>query len=67
MPTNIDREEVRQLCREGAAVIEVLPKEQYDKAHIAGAISIPLAVLGDLAPNRISSDQPVIVYCNDRQ
>ncbi|MGA7671668.1 MAG: rhodanese-like domain-containing protein [Nitrolancea sp.] len=67
MPTNIDRDQVRQLAREGATVIEVLPKAQYDKAHIAGAISIPLAVLGKQTPKHFQLDQPVVVYCYDRQ
>ncbi len=67
MPTNIDRDEVRRLMDGDSTLIEVLPKTEYDEAHIAGAVSIPLAVLGEQAAARIPRDRPVIVYCYDRQ
>ncbi len=67
MPTNIDRDQVQQLVREGVSLVEVLPAREYEDEHIAGAINIPVAELDEEAPRRLSTDQPVIVYCNDRQ
>lgn len=47
-------------------LVEVLPKESYQKEHLPGAVSIPLAELtrraGELDPAR-----PVVTYCFDTQ
>jgi len=60
----IDRETVRQMVKDGAQLVEVLPKEEYAEDHLPGAVSHPLKQLdeeaGELDPNR-----PVIVYCWD--
>ncbi len=67
MPNNIDRDQVRQLVDDGATLIEVLPATEYEDEHLAGAINIPVADVGAEAPRRFARDQPVIVYCYDRQ
>jgi rhodanese-related sulfurtransferase len=66
-PTKIDKETVRTIVRAGAQLVEVLPKEQYDKIHLAGAINIPLETLGRLTVEELRWDDPVIVYCYDYQ
>ena len=63
----IQRDEVRRLLAEGAALVEVLSREDYDKEHIAGAINIPLKELNRETVNQLDRHQPVIVYCNDYQ
>jgi rhodanese-related sulfurtransferase len=45
--------------------VDVLPREQYEELHLAGAINIPLRELGARAPNELDSAKPVITYCND--
>jgi rhodanese-related sulfurtransferase len=65
MPENVTREDVQRLVAEGAKLVEVLPREEYDDFHLAGAISIPLAELGARAPRELDATTPVIVYCND--
>ncbi len=40
------REEGRELLDGGARLVEVLPREEYEEEHIAGAINIPLKELG---------------------
>jgi rhodanese-related sulfurtransferase len=42
MPREVDRHQVRQLMRDGAQVVEVLPKEEFEADHLPGAISLPL-------------------------
>jgi rhodanese-related sulfurtransferase len=64
MPTEIDRVELQKLTGRGAQLIEVLPAEEYDWAHLPGAVSMPLKAL-DGSMQRLDRSQPVIVYCND--
>ena len=42
MPTDIGREDVERLVAEGAQLVEVLPKEEFDAEHLPGAIHLPL-------------------------
>ena len=42
MPQAIDRKDVQRLIGEGAQVVEVLPKEEFEEDHLPGAISLPL-------------------------
>jgi phage shock protein E len=45
MATPINRERVQQLVSEGAQLVEVLPRAEYDDEHLPGAITIPLKEL----------------------
>jgi rhodanese-related sulfurtransferase len=66
MPEAIDRDELQRLVREeGAQLVEVLPKEEYDEEHLPGAISLPLRRLDREAREVLVPDRPVIVYCWD--
>ena len=67
MPTDIDRNRVQQLTREGAGLIEVLSAREFEDEHLAGAINIPLAELGKQAPSRLERDRQIVVYCYDSQ
>lgn len=62
----VTREEVQRLVAEGAQLVDVLPAREYEREHIAGAISIPLARLADEVPS-LPRDRPIIVYCYDYQ
>jgi len=42
MAEGINRDEVETLARNGAQVVEVLGAKEYEHAHIAGAINLPL-------------------------
>jgi rhodanese-related sulfurtransferase len=64
---SIRREEVRQLLKEGAQLVEVLPREEYEEEHIAGAINIPLKQLNRQTAMQLDRSRPVIVYCHDYQ
>lgn len=68
MPTPIGRDEVRRLADRGAIVAEVLPRPEYDWAHLAGAIHLPLKGWDVAAVRaRLERDRPVVVYCHDSQ
>jgi rhodanese-related sulfurtransferase len=51
---------------DGAPLVEVLPAQEYEREHIAGAIRIPLGRLVEEA-GRLPRAHPVIVYCYDYQ
>lgn len=69
MPGFIDRDEVQRLVdEEHATVAEVLPRPEYDWAHLAGAIHLPFkGWAAEELEARLDRDRPVIVYCNDYQ
>jgi len=64
---SIRREKVRQLLKEGAQLVEVLPREEYEEEHIAGAINIPLKELNRQTAMQLDRSRPVVVYCHDYQ
>jgi rhodanese-related sulfurtransferase len=65
VPRDIEREEVQRLTREGAQLVEVLPREEYDEWHLPGALHIPLRKVDAEAPSRLDRNRAVIVYCWD--
>ena len=67
MPTIIDRAGVQRLMREGAQIVDVLPKEEFADEHLPGAINIPLKELDEGSAARLRKDRPIIVYCHDLQ
>jgi rhodanese-related sulfurtransferase len=64
MPTVIDRDQVRKLTAQDAQLVEVLPAEDYEWAHLPGAVSLPLKQL-DQGMVQLDRSRPVIVYCHD--
>jgi rhodanese-related sulfurtransferase len=65
MVRNIERGEVQRLAGEGAQLVEVLPKEEYEEEHLPGAINLPLRRLEAEARDLLGWDRPIIVYCWD--
>lgn len=63
----IGREEIQQLTASGAAIVEVLPRKDYDRAHLPGAISLPLAELYLFSTVDLAKDRVIAVYCYDSQ
>ena len=61
------RDEVQRLLAEGAQLVEVLPRPEYEEEHLPGAINIPLKELNRETASVLRRDQPVIVYCHDYQ
>jgi rhodanese-related sulfurtransferase len=65
MARNLERDEVQRLVDEGAQLVEVLPKEEYEEEHLPGAINLPLRRLEAEARDVLDRDRPIIVYCWD--
>jgi rhodanese-related sulfurtransferase len=63
--TSINIAELHQLIAGGAQVVEVLPGEDYEKLHLPGAISLPLAELDADTAKRLDRGRDVVVYCWD--
>lgn len=66
-PKETNRDGVRTLMRRGAQLVDVLPREEFDKIHLAGAVSIPLSQFTRNLADRLKWEQPVIVYGRDNQ
>jgi rhodanese-related sulfurtransferase len=66
MPMVIQRDEVQRLMATGAQLVDVLPREEYEAEHIAGAINIPLKELDRQTVSQLDQERPVIVYCWDQ-
>lgn len=64
MPTRIGRDELQALTGRGAQLVEVLPADEYDWAHLPGAVNLPLKAL-DARVSQLDRSRPVIVYCHD--
>lgn len=69
MPATIGRDELRRLVEDDdAQVVEVLPRPDYDWAHLPGAIHLPLNQFStEAATTKLSRGRPVVVYCHDYQ
>ena len=63
MSTPIDRGKVQRLLQQEAAqLVEVLPAEDYERWHLAGAVNIPLKELDTASTAALVKSRPVIVY-----
>jgi rhodanese-related sulfurtransferase len=64
MPTEIGRDELRELTGQRAQLVEVLPAGDYEWAHLPGVVNHPLKEL-DARTGQLDRARPVIVYCHD--
>ena len=65
MPKGIDRNELQLLLAEGAQLVEVLPREEFEEEHLPGAINLPLRRIEKEARERLDPARAVVVYCFD--
>lgn len=67
MPTTVDREGLQRLVGEEEAVVaEVLPRPEYEWAHLPGAVHLPSKGWERQdAEEVLDRSRPVVVYCND--
>ena len=65
MPTDIDLDELDRLAAEGALLIEVLPRGEYDEEHLPDAVNIPLRDLAAASVELVDRASPIVVYCWD--
>ena len=57
---------VRGLVKQGACIIDVREKGEYDRGHIRGALNIPLSELRERA-DEVPEDVPVYLHCRTSQ
>ncbi len=68
MPTAVSRDEVKRLVDEGAQLVEVLPAEEYEEAHLPGVINIPLKELDRETTAQLRRDSALrILECEARE
>jgi rhodanese-related sulfurtransferase len=65
VPTDVDLEQLDRLLAAGAQLAETLPEEDYRKAHLPGALSLPLRELTAARAEALDRGRPVVVYCWD--
>jgi rhodanese-related sulfurtransferase/CBS domain-containing protein len=65
--TRVDTDELQRLLADGAALLEVLPLDQWSEERLPGARSIPLADLDEAAVADLDHDAPVVVYGFDSE
>ena len=66
MPARIEFPDLTRLRDAGAQIVEVLPREDYDWAHIPGAINLPLKELdASTAAAELDRERQLVVYCHD--
>jgi len=61
----ITREEILAHLNDGALrLVDVLPRESFRSGHIPGALSLPLAEIGEKAATILPDlSTPIVVYC----
>jgi rhodanese-related sulfurtransferase len=68
MPERIELDEVQRLrTSEGAQLLDVLSRDEYEESRLPGAIHISLKELDARAAGRLDPDRPVVTYCADDQ
>jgi len=67
MPETIDLDNVQRLIGDGAQLLDVLSRSEYEESHLPGAFHSSLAELDARAAARLDRDRPVITYCADYQ
>ncbi|MDD5595101.1 MAG: rhodanese-like domain-containing protein [Candidatus Omnitrophica bacterium] len=65
MLKTINRDELVRMMQsaERFRLIDVLPRESFEKEHIKGAISLPLAEIEKKAGRIFRKDEKIVVYC----
>ncbi len=62
----ITKDELKKKLENGNIhLIEVLGENEYNKAHIKGAINIPLKKVGTEAKQKFNEEDEIVVYCSD--
>jgi rhodanese-related sulfurtransferase len=61
----ISRQQMQELMKQGAQVVDVLPAEEFQEDHLPGAINLPLRRIETEARGALDPSRPVVVYCWD--
>ena len=65
MIKQITRDELVRIKESGEKfkLVDVLPRDNFEKEHIHGAISLPLADIEKKAAKLLKKDEKIVVYC----
>jgi rhodanese-related sulfurtransferase len=66
MAGTITREELKAMIDDGRnfTLVETLPSQAYEHAHLPGAINLPPDRVGELAPTLLPDKHAeIVVYC----
>jgi rhodanese-related sulfurtransferase len=63
----VDLAGVKRLLAEGAQLLDVLSRKEYEDSRLPGAIHISLSELDAQSAGQLDRDRPVIAYCYDYQ
>jgi rhodanese-related sulfurtransferase len=55
----------RKLERNEITLVEVLNEDEYNKAHIKGAINLPLEKINEDVRSQFLKQEPIIFYCTN--
>lgn len=66
-PAVVDTDDVRALLADGALAVEVLPRADYVREHLPGAVSMPLDQLDARAAESLDRSRTLVVYCYDHE
>jgi rhodanese-related sulfurtransferase len=67
MPQAIELEDVQRLVEDGAQLLDVMSRSEYEDSHLPGAVHISLKDLDAQSATQLERDRPVIAYCYDYQ
>ena len=64
-PNDIDKNQMEELIREGAILIDVRSPQEYDEGHLDGAICIPEYDIQKEMEKIVSNkNQKIVLYCD---
>ena len=61
----VDHQEVLAMLSADGQIVDVLPAQEFNGAHIKGAVHIPLPRILAEAPMLLDRSQRTVVYCRD--
>jgi rhodanese-related sulfurtransferase len=63
--TRIELADLQRMIETGAQLVEVLPADEYEEAHLPEAINIPLKQLDHTSTAALDRRRAIVVYCYD--
>ena len=59
----VSSERARTLVKEGAILVDVRSRAEFDSGHLPGARNVPLPELGGKLKSLGEKDKPIVLYC----
>lgn len=62
-PANVDASQAIQMVKDGAQLVDVREKSEWQSGHARRAIHIPLGQIAEQGPRKLSKNRPVVAVC----